>query len=531
MCDHTEKVPPELRRMVCDLMPQKSLKDIRLVNQSWSQVSAALLWHTFASDLSTPVTRDFDALLTSQPGGFLDSVRILHINTAGSSSSQTETTLLQLLSLLPRGSLQKFTADHAMECRTLGVLIRRQPHLRELSSPICRFNGNKGPPGKRYVAGNLTGLRVLTIFANNSQEGYDAWFLHSPLLDTLTVSGSLGGGLSIFKPWSAEPKLKRLKSLHLDNLSFSASAGALDAWLDLRSLQTLTLRNCTRVGNFLDALATAYTVHSLSPLSSALKSISIYSAKHNQYEWIGELEGLLAIITGLEYLYASASTDQCIDIQSICCQATTLRYLVVEYLSSWDQEDDDADLIYGDTELQRLSKACSHIEELGLSCPQIDFIEWPPLEPFEWSPVAMQSQHEKKLAKFLDVIATFPKLRVLRMTQSPLDVMDDGSNGPFLERQWRYQQFGEQVLRYLAERHSSVELLAFSPTRVLHNLPSSTPDGNEHTWPHYYYLRGESETVLPREFRKKQIVAVPIKRSDIGSYMEESRILVDPGEV
>jgi hypothetical protein len=129
------------------------------------------------------------------------------------------------------------------------------------------------------------------------------------------------------------------------------------------------------------------------------------------------------------------------------------------------------------------------------------------------------------------VIATFPKLRVLRMTQSPLDVMDDGSNSPFLERQWRYQQFAEQILRYLAEKHSPVELLVFSPTRMSHNLPSSVPDSNDHKWPHYYYLRGDSATVLPGGLSSEQVVAVAVKRSDIGDYMEERRILVDPREV
>jgi hypothetical protein len=118
------------------------------------------------------------------------------------------------------------------------------------------------------------------------------------------------------------------------------------------------------------------------------------------------------------------------------------------------------------------------------------------------------------------------------MTQSALDVMDDAALGNiFLERQWRYQQYAEQILKYLAERHSSVELLVFSPTRVSRDYRASIPDGNDHNYPHYYYLRGESQTVLPKGHSKKQIVAVPVKPSEIGEYMEEPRILADPEAV
>lgn len=97
----------------------------------------------------------------------------------------------------------------------------------------------------------------------------------------------------------------------------------------------------------------------------------------------------------------SATISQRLDPDSICSQASSLRYLVVEYLNSWDQEVEDADCMYDATELEVLSKACSRIEELGLSCAQIDFTEWPILEPFAWRPAAAQTPQEKELVKFL----------------------------------------------------------------------------------------------------------------------------------
>lgn len=374
-------------------IPRESLKHVRLVSQSWSHAAAALLWHAFSTDLSNTSTRQFDALLTSQPGGFLDSVRNLHIRTANPLSSQTEERLILLLSLLPRGSLQKFTVDHAIDSCTLGVLIIRQPHLHILSSPIKRDNV---PPSGSFVAGNLSRLEVLTVFANENQKGYDAWFPYSPNLQSLTVSGIFAGPTSEFEPWGSESKLKKLSSLYLDNLCFWSSAGALDAWLDLNRLENLTVRNCAGSEVFLNSLAEAYTAHGL----SALRSFKIYSDSIDE-ELMDELETFLAAVRGLQCLYVSVTTDQRLDPLSICNQASSLRYLVVEYMNSWDQEEEGVDCIYDATELQCLSKTCSQIEELGLSCAQINFSEWPLFEPFVWSPVAMQSSKEKQIIKFL----------------------------------------------------------------------------------------------------------------------------------
>jgi hypothetical protein len=278
----------------------------------------------------------------------------------------------------------------------LGILIKKHPRLHELSFLLSNNTEADVPPDGRYVEGNLTHLSTLVIRATITQEGFDAWFPHTPNLDSLTISGIINRIPCAFKPWCAEPKLKKLRSLYLNNLIFPASAGELDAWLDLNRLENLTIRNCEVVGTFIADLTEAYTAHGL----SALKTFTIYDDDF-ECDWIEELESFLAAVRGLEYLYVSATISQRLDPDSICFQASSLRYLVVEYLNSWDQEDDDADCMYDAMELESLSKACSRIEELGLSCAQINFIDWPPLEPFAWRPATARLPQEKELIKFL----------------------------------------------------------------------------------------------------------------------------------
>lgn len=388
-------------------LPIESLQDVRLVSQLWSHAAAAWLWHTFDSDLQTSATRKFDALLASRPGGFLDSVRSLNIRYCGFNEA-TDTRPLQLICMLTQGSLQAFAIDYFLDSNTLGVLIARQPNLRKLTSRII---GSRSPPGERLVAGNLKRLKELEIVASVSQAGYDTWFPHAQLLSSLTVRGTFEDRPT-FLPWKSESKLKKLRKLNLDRVDFGESAGALSAWLELDCLEHLILRNCEYADSFLTTLTDTYRAHG----RSALKSLEI-SGLDVDCEWIEDLGVFLTAISGLEYLYVSAPTDQRLEPQSICDQAASLRYLVVDYLSRWDQDNEDGseECLYDDTSLRRLSTSCSHIEELGVGCAQIDFDDWGDLEPFKWNTAAMQSQEEKQLIKSL-VRKEWPKLDAFELT-------------------------------------------------------------------------------------------------------------------
>jgi hypothetical protein len=124
------------------------------------------------------------------------------------------------------------------------------------------------------------------------------------------------------------------------------------------------------------------------------------------------------------------------------------------------------------------------------------------------------------------ILATFPRLRVLRITELPFQAFEIDNADFCRHLQWRFQQFAEQVLRYLADKGSSVKLLAFSPVEPPEFCHHE--DSNGHAWPHYYYIRGESTTVLPRGRRITQTVAVPVKKEDIALYIEQPRILSNP---
>jgi hypothetical protein len=516
----------------------KSLKSLCLVDKSWRGIAAGLLWHTLVTNLRETSSRGFDALLTSSPGGFVDCVRVLEILDTYESRHQLNTKLLQLLALLPRGSLSKFIVEDKIESQTLGILIKKQSRLRELSVAIYNDHGSIVPPNSSYIARNLDCLKKLTIFANATQASYDSWFPHMPSLETLTVQGKLSDGNSLFKPWYSEQKLK-IRSLHMDNMWFLHKSANINAWTDLSCLEKLTIRGCKNMGCFSQDVIAAY-----SDADSALKSLTI--CEEFDTPWITNLEKYLETISGLEYLYVSASTGRCIQALSLCKNRATLRYLVMEPLNKWTARlwnDGGMEHVYKPEELIRIAKECPHIEEFGTSLVQLDFQGWPSTEPFVWQPKATRSPREQSLVSSLvcasfcmmetklihvkDALATFPKLRVLRLTQPPIDMVADDLENPDCERQWRYQQFAEQILQYFAKKESPVKLLAFSPTVVdPDNL--GFEDNIGHTWPHYYYVRGESTTVLPRNQHIIRTVAVPVKKSDIAQYIEEPRILSDP---
>ncbi|KAF3033474.1 hypothetical protein E8E12_000296 [Didymella heteroderae] len=62
--DFSNKLPPELRRMICTLLPADALTNVRLVNKQWSAVAATVLWSHVRIDLIEKATRKFDALLS-----------------------------------------------------------------------------------------------------------------------------------------------------------------------------------------------------------------------------------------------------------------------------------------------------------------------------------------------------------------------------------------------------------------------------------------------------------------------------------
>jgi hypothetical protein len=80
MSDYTQQLPPELKHMVCSFLPKSDLVTVRRFNKQWSSVAASPLWQEFFAVLYSDIPNStFEALLVSEPCGFLDNVKVLDI--------------------------------------------------------------------------------------------------------------------------------------------------------------------------------------------------------------------------------------------------------------------------------------------------------------------------------------------------------------------------------------------------------------------------------------------------------------------
>jgi hypothetical protein len=88
-------------------------------------------------------------------------------------------------------------------------------------------------------------------------------------------------------------------------------------------------------------------------------------------------------------------------------------------------------------------------------------------------------------------------------------------------------------MRYLEEKGSSVELLAFSPTLSMAALDTQDDrivpqeDFNGHKWPNYYYVRGQV-TVMRSGPKTTKVTAVPVKKTEIMDHVNEATIIFGP---
>jgi len=86
MSDYSHELPVELKAMICAQLPKSDLTKVRLINKQWSGVAASWLWQEFSTalGLSDLANASFEALLVSEPCGFLDNVKVLNIRASKS---------------------------------------------------------------------------------------------------------------------------------------------------------------------------------------------------------------------------------------------------------------------------------------------------------------------------------------------------------------------------------------------------------------------------------------------------------------
>lgn len=81
-------------------------------------------------------------------------------------------------------------------------------------------------------------------------------------------------------------------------------------------------------------------------------------------------------------------------------------------------------------------------------------------------------------------------------------------------------------MQYLANRGSSIQVLAFSPT----NTPGVEEDHGDavgHVFPNYHYVRGQATIQLAKNQTLKQVIAHPVRKEDITRYHDACRVLDD----
>ena len=383
-------------------LPVGTLTVFRLTNKQWGDIATSTLWETFETDLLEKQGRSLDTLLESPPGGFLDSVKNLSIRKGfqftASRKSEVATRLVQLLCALPRDSLHSCTAEYEMDCRTIGLLIKNQTQLHRLSAPT--FEGNV--PGKGYLANNLEHLTRLTICPSEDEGGYGEWFRHTPMLRHLVIQKPTDNPSEIsLKVCSTTPDtaLLDLRSLRLQGVHLPPTSKPLTPWLELSSLQDLTLHTCSGMESFLEYLAQEF----FSLNKSSLRSLFVVQPRGVQ-DWEYCLGAIFKFTPTLETLYVSSHRGEYVRIRDLTHVGASLRHLLVEPLANLDIEaEGDQERVYQVQELEELVATCPNLEELGLSLVHLNTGQWHALTPIVIFPSSERESNmkEKQLAKAL----------------------------------------------------------------------------------------------------------------------------------
>jgi len=500
-------------------LPGRALKSLGLANKRWRKSSSTVLWKAFSSHLQER-GRDFNALLLSPPNGFLDNVKNLKIFLYSEVSEVSEK-VLQLITVLAQNTLRTVELPN-VDRSTLGLLIRSQNLIEELTYQQPAKQHGCGCPDSRFLVGNLQKLRKLTITPGDKVD-FSAWLLNIPALETLDMAPYNGSkpsnpelrDLASLKRWKCPSTFipLRLRHLRLSYLNLFDGPYHLGKITDLQSLTDLEISYCINVSSFLEHLSIEYSALD----SFALKSLCL-TQSFEESDLFKFLNQFIGCFSGLERLFVATRNPQHVNVEKICRHGQTLRLLHLDplYRPSRLPLSEARNHCYTATELETLLVGCPRIEELGIHVAAIDIRSMtrgvPNLFP-----------REQSFAKALDVIARFPLLRSLRLTLL-LAVWSNIEFGNSVEYAVQCSQLATEVLRYLVDRNSPIEIYANSPT-VTPGYLDMAKDFQGHQWPHYYYVRGLM-TLPSRGRNHTEIVAVPVKEEDMAGYLQKTTILL-----
>jgi len=317
----------------------------------------------------------------------------------GDANIRTNKRLLQLICVLHKDCLTKFTSSAMVERATLGLLIRSQTALTEITVPDMDANGSGATPGTAYLQGNLQKLQRLHIGVSSSNITYEHWFRYTPALRSLTLSQSKSESYAELRLWkpSDVPAPLLLKRLTLKKLSLPLNSSPLGRLLDLRVLKHLKISDCLDIGPILFALARNFSKME----NTALTQLSITSDRMDEV-WFKELGVLLSSFKGLETLFVSSMSPVRLNVGAIRFHGKTLRDLHVDMLNDDELQRENGDMhLYTADELKCLVDDCVHLEHLGIALVEIEFLTNEPYKEFKLYPTPYRSYVGTALATAL----------------------------------------------------------------------------------------------------------------------------------
>ncbi|UPX18178.1 uncharacterized protein EKO05_0008484 [Ascochyta rabiei] len=511
----------ELEYMILAFLPCCELRTARLVNKKWAVEAASLLFDTVRISLSDTENRKVNALIDGPLGGFLSSVRDLCISDSPRFHSRegVRTSLLRLLGALPRDTLTTFRCLIPLDQHTIGILLRTQSRLNHLDVPVD-MNEQNGLPGPNFVRANLLCLRRLVITVTGgvgtTYQGYSAWFSYFSLLEELCIQGG-SYEVDYFEGWTPPRSnaLLKLRYLLLNDMFLADSVSDLSEQIHLPSLQNLAIRRCKGTA----ALLESFTAEFPKLEDNALEVFEQTNAQDLQDHEAASR--LLQVLNRLQVVILTNETyldDSLLDLTALCEVGRTIR--AVHISTSLGTRYYNAD------ELKQLSATCPNIEFLCIGLVNLwkDINDTEILDDFELFPPSGGSPTRVELRKSLEILAGLSKLRTLSIANHPL------VTSTMAECRYRHQRLADSIISFLAELGSPIELIIFNPA-YKDNLPDYLlPDSSGHRWPFYSYQRGTISfaTAVPRPVG--MVVAVPIKREEIGlieplyNYFDQAKL-------
>jgi len=306
---------------------------------------APMLWDLFSSSLELTPEKKLSVLLNPQ-NGVLSHVKELRLrNSAIPKDWQRtiETTLKFLIGALPRGSLRCFSSGYKVPAAVLIHLLQLHPNLGSLQTQweAPDPSDTVGLASSPWIAPSLSKIRQLDLYVDlarspmiadcaflvKSVRALDSLFL---FCTTKTHNRSLGEASDLIFQNSRPNKdgaNNFLQPVYLGicNFDLAVSAISLFEHVSLATLSRLNLLHVNNASEFLEALATRYSVTPgklahLTIVLGPLEDVAIDAA-------LQAIEHLLRSINPLHRLDLDTGSDRFIDITCLARHGQTLRGL------------------------------------------------------------------------------------------------------------------------------------------------------------------------------------------------------------